>query len=333
MKQNGIRSMLGMLAIGLAAFAAAPAHAANEVVSRLGWASPDSMRDPYGIGANAFKQAVEAKSDGKIKVQFFPNRQLGDEKQLMEGVRFGTVDAAIATNSVLTQIEPAFLINDLPFLFTSAEQGRAVLDGEVGSILADKARAKGIVVLGYFEGGFRHMINNVKPVSQPADVSGVKYRVMQNPIFIDMFRALGGAAVPMAWGETFTAVQQGTIDGLEGTVGIAAAGKMFDVSKYLSLTNHTYSVGELMMSKRFFDRLSSEQQEIVKQAAREAVQAQRRLNDENTAALLVELRGQGVQVNEVQNMASFRDAMKPLHEQYRERIGAELYDKAMQAVQ
>jgi tripartite ATP-independent transporter DctP family solute receptor len=331
MRKNRFLRLIGAMAVSLtASLAIAPAHA--EQIIRLGWASPDSDRDPYGIGANAFKKAIEEKSNGEIKVQFYPNRQLGDERQLVEGVRFGTIDAAIATNAVLTQLEPAFLINDLPFLITDAQQGRDLLDGEVGAILTEKAMEKGIVVLGYLEGGFRHMINNVRPVVEPADVQGVKYRVMQNPLFIDMFTSLGGAAIPMAWGETFTAVQQGTIDGLEGTVGIAAAGKLFDVSKFLSLTNHTYSVGELMMSKRYFDQLTESQQELVREAGIEAVKAQRQLNEENTKTLLAELRSQGLQVNDIKDPLAFREAVKPLHEKYRDRIGPDLYDKAMQAV-
>ncbi|QAA94223.1 TRAP transporter substrate-binding protein [Pollutimonas thiosulfatoxidans] len=306
--------------------------ASAAVTIKLGWASPDSMQDPYGIGANAFKEAVEKRSNGEIKVEFYPNRQLGDERQLAEGVRFGTVDASIVTNSVLTQMDPAFMLNDLPFMYTNADQGRQLLDGEVGQILAEKAQSKGIIVLGYFEGGFRHMANNSQPVSAPGDVKGVKYRVMQSPLFIDMFNALGGSAIPMAWGETFTAVQQGTIDGLEGTVGILSAAKLFDVTKYLSLTNHTYSVGELLMSRRFYDRLSDDHKHIVREAAMEAVKRQRELNEKNTETLLADLKGQGLQVNEVADMKPFREAVRPLHDQYREKIGADLYDKAMSSI-
>src|SRR5690606_10911150 len=142
-------------------------------------------------------------------------------------------------------------------------QAHKVLDGPIGEQLAKKLAAKGVYVLGFMEGGFRNMINNRKPVAEPADVSGVKYRVMQNPVFIDMFSSLGGSAVPMAWGETFTAVQQGTIDGLEIPIAVINANKFNEVTKYLSLTNHTYSAIPLLVSKRSFDKLPDDLKKIV----------------------------------------------------------------------
>ncbi len=117
------------------------------------------------------------------------------------------------------------------------------------------------------EGGFRHMINNVRPVTKPEDVKGVKYRVMQNPVYIDMFSSLGGSAVPMAWGETFTAVQQGTIDGLEIPIAVIDSSKYYEVTKYLSLTNHTYSMIALLMSKKSYDKLPADLQKAVRARA------------------------------------------------------------------
>ena len=217
------------------------AMAQAKTIIKLGWTSSAGDTDPYAVGAREFKKAVEANSQGRIEVQLFPNRQLGDEKPMLEGMRLGTVDAGVITNAVIAQIEPAFQVNDLPFLYESEAQAQAVLDGPVGKKMAAKLDAKGIKLLGFMEGGFRNMINNVRPVLKPDDVKGVKYRVMQNPVFIGMFSSMGGNAVPMAWGETFTAVQQGTIDGLEIPLAVIDQNKYFEVTKYLSLTNHTYS--------------------------------------------------------------------------------------------
>ncbi len=160
---------------------------------------------------------------------------------MLEGMRLGTVDAGVITNAVIAQIEPAFQLNDLPFLYENEAQAQRVLDGPVGQKLAAKLESKGVKLLGWMEGGFRNMINNVRPVEKPDDVKGVKYRVMQNPVFIGMFSSLGGNAVPMAWGETFTAVQQGAIDGLEIPLAVIDQNKYFEVTKFLSITNHTYS--------------------------------------------------------------------------------------------
>ncbi|MFO7481901.1 TRAP transporter substrate-binding protein, partial [Oceanibaculum nanhaiense] len=207
------------LAVAVAALGiAAPASA--QTVMKLGWTTSDGAKDPYAIGARAFKDEVEKRTGGKIEVQLYPNRQLGDEKDMLEGMRFGTIDAGIITNAVVANVAPAFQLNDLPFLFSSEEQAHKVLDGDVGQRLGKELESKGLYVLGFMEGGFRNMINNVRRVVDPKDVGGVKYRVMQNPVYIDMFSSLGGSPVPMAWGETFTAVQQGTIDGLEIPVAV-----------------------------------------------------------------------------------------------------------------
>jgi len=147
-----------------------PAVASAQTVIKLGWTTTDGATDPYAIGARAFKAAVEKDTNGTVQVQLYPNRQIGDEKQVLEGIRFGTVDAGIVTNAVVAQMEPAFQINDLPFLYTSEAQAQKVLDGKVGADLAALLAKKNIVVLGYMEGGFRHMINNKKPVNAPADV-------------------------------------------------------------------------------------------------------------------------------------------------------------------
>ena len=179
-------ALLAALTLGLAGGAGAQ----QKVTLKLGWVTPDNPQDPYAAGAIIFKQAVERQSGGRIEVQLFPNRQLGDEKPLMEGLRFGTVDAAVITNAVVAQVEPAFQLNDLPFLFSSEAQAHRVLDGKVGQVLAKKLEAKGVIALAFMEGGFRHMINNVRPVNKPEDVKGVKYRVMQNPVYIEMFSSL-----------------------------------------------------------------------------------------------------------------------------------------------
>src|SRR3546814_8202339 len=121
-------------------------------------------------------QALEAESKGRVEVQLFPNRALGDEKPLREGMRLGTVEAGIVTNAVVAQVEPAFQINDLPFLYSDEVEAQKVLDGPVGDKLREKLEAKGVVLLGFMEGGFRAMINNVRPVFSPKDVEGVKYR-------------------------------------------------------------------------------------------------------------------------------------------------------------
>ena len=144
-------------------------RAQQKAVVKIGWTTSDGAADPYAAGARAFKLAAERESGGSIDVQLFPNRQLGDERQMLEGMRFGTVDASVITNAVIAQIEPAFQVNDLPFLFANEGQAHKALDGALGQELTRRLAAKGIVALGYMEGGFRNMINNKRPVNTPAD--------------------------------------------------------------------------------------------------------------------------------------------------------------------
>jgi TRAP-type transport system periplasmic protein len=320
-----------VLGIGLS-LAKSPAFAQDKIVIKFGWTSSTGETDPYAVGAREFKEAVEAGAKGRIEVQLFPNRQLGDEKPMIEGMRLGTVDAGAITNAVIAQIEPAFQLNDLPFLFENEAQAQKVLDGPVGQKLAAKLEKKGVLLLGFFEGGFRNMINNVRPVEKPEDVRGVKYRVMQNPVYINMFSSLGGNAVPMAWGETFTAVQQGTIDGLEIPLAVIDQNKYFEVTKYLSLTNHTYSVIGLVVSKRTYDRLPDDLKKVVRDAGATAVKAQRAVSAKAATAVLASLESKGMKINRISDVKAFRAAVQEVYAKVRGSIGEDLMKDALAAV-
>lgn len=322
------RTALGILA---SASLAAPALAQQKTVLKLGWTTGDGAQDPYAIGARTFKEEVEKASGGRIEVQFFPNRALGDERPMIDGMRLGTVDMGIITNAVIAQVEPAFQINDMPFLFRDEAQAQRVLDGAVGDQLRQRLETRGVVALGYMEGGFRHMINNVRPVNTPDDLKGVKYRVLQSPIYIGMFTALGGTAVPMAWGETFTAVQQGAVDGLEIPAAVIDSNKYNEVTKYLSLTNHIYSMIGLLVSKRTFDRLPADLKTAVRDAAKAATARQRSEAGANARKIVEQLRAKGMQVNALPDVAPFRRAVMPMYESFRQQIGAEIVRDALAA--
>lgn len=328
------RFLLHVLSVSAMLLIAVP-HATlaqDKTVLKLGWPSGDSAQDPYAVGARTFKTAVERSSRGRIEVQLFANRALGDEKQLMEGMRFGTADAGIVTNAVIAQIEPAYQVNDLPFLYGNEAQAQRVLDGATGRKMSKKLESKGLVVLGYMEGGFRNMINNVRPVQKPEDVKGVKYRVMQNPVYIDMFSSMGGSAVPMAWAETFTAVQQGAVDGLEIPVAVVDQNKFYEVTKFLSLTNHTYSVILLLMSKRSFDKLPADLKQAVLEAGATATGAQRQASYAAARSLVASLEAKGMKVNQVTDIAPFRKSVMPVYEKFRKSIGPEIYEEVLAAV-
>jgi tripartite ATP-independent transporter DctP family solute receptor len=302
------------------------------ITIRLGWTTSDSPLDPYAITAHEFAAALEELAPGQFDVRFFPSNQLGDERQMLEGMTFGTLDAGVITGTAIATMEPAFQLNDLPFLYGSREDAHRVLDGSVGQELLNRLEPRGIIGLGFSEAGFRHTINNVRPINTPEDYSGIKLRMQPSQIFIDSFQALGANPVPMAWGETFTAVQQGTVDGLEIPLAVIAANRFSEVTDYLSLTGHAYNALALLMAQSTFNKLSSEQQDIVRQAAEMAIERQREMNAENQEHILEQLQEQGFQINEVENPAAFRERTLGVYEEYRESIGSELVDRALEEV-
>jgi tripartite ATP-independent transporter DctP family solute receptor len=317
-----------------AIFFSVTAAAAAPIVLKLGWCTSAGKSDPYAIGCRQWKKALEELAPGQFDVQLFPNRQLGDEKEMLEGLSFGTIDMAIITNSPISRIALPFQVNDQPFVYANKEQAYKVLDGPIGLELMKSLEAKNIIGFGFAEGGFRQMINNVRPVLTPGDVEGIKWRVMPNPVYIEMFRSLGGNAVPMAWGEVFTAVQQGTIDGLEIQIAVIYNNGYYEVAKYLSLTNHTYSaLGVLMAKRTYHKKLTKEQQDAVRKAARKAIDTERRMNTKNVEELIDKLKGKGMHVNRVKDPKAFRAKVKPVYEKFRPTIGSDLLDRVLAAVE
>ncbi len=307
------------------------ARAADKIVIKLGWATSDAKQDSFAIAARAFKAALSEKAGARFSVELYPNRQIGDEKQLIEGLRLGTVTAAVISNGVYSQVVPSFQLNDLPFLYAKESQVFQVMDGDIGKKLSAKLEAKGIAMLAYLAGGYRHMLNNKRPVLTPADVVGVKYRVHNN-VALNMYQKLDASPVPMAWGETTTALQQGAVDGLDLPIGVMDSLKIYEVVKYLSLTGHTYSGAALSMSKRFFDKLSDADKMAVRQAAQVAAGKQRAENAANEQKILDTLAKKGLKINEVADKAAFRTKVLALYEKLRGDIGSDILDATLASV-
>lgn len=321
------------LALTVAAILPLAGHAqAADIELKLAWLTADSPTDPYAITAHAFKDELEAAMPGRVEVSLFPNRQLGDDKEILEGLQFGTIDLGVITNAVVANLEPTYQLVDLPFLFGSAEQAHDVLDGPIGDELAANLREHDVVSLGAAEGGFRNMINNTRPVRTPEDVEGVKYRTMQNPVFIEMFSSLGGSPVPMAWGEVFTAMQQGTVDGLEIPASVVNSNNYADVTKYLSFTRHTYSAIHLLMSERSFEGLPEDVQDAVLAAGEAAIAAQREAVAAAEADVVRALREKGMEINDIEDVGAFRARVRPVYDQFEPTIGSELLQATLDAV-
>jgi len=293
------------------------AHAINE-------------EDVFHKTALYFKDAVEARTNGEVTVTIFPNAQLGDERNLLESLRMGTVDMGIITGGPVINFLPAFGVLDLPFLFSSPEHAHRVLDGPIGAGFLEDMERLGWKGLAYGERGFRNLTNSRRPVERPEDMSGLRIRVMQNQIYIDTFTTLGANAVPMAWTEALTALQQGTIDGQENPLNVIVAFNINDSNRYLSLTRHAYSPNVILMSMRTWNRLTPEHQRIVSESALEAAQFNRNYNSAREAEWLQLLKDRGMQVTQP-DLALFMEAVRSVYEEYEQQFGRELIQSILDA--
>lgn len=291
------------------------AHAVNE-------------QDAFHVAAMKIKEVIEEGTNGEIEVSLFPNAQLGDERTLLENIRMGVVDMVITTGGPVINFMPEFGVFDLPFLFRDTEHAYKVLDGEIGQGILDRMEQVGWKGLAYGERGFRDLTNSQHEVVRPEDMKGLKIRLMENPIYVETFRVLGANAVPMAWSETLTALQQKTIDGQENPINVIYSYKLCDSQKYLTLTHHTYSPNVIMISFRAWNSLTPEQQELVARAAKEGAQANRDIDNKMTAEWLEYLKEHGMVVTEPDGEA-FREAVKPIYEEYGAKFGTDLI-KAIQ---
>jgi tripartite ATP-independent transporter DctP family solute receptor len=280
-------------------------------------------QDVFHEAALKFKESVESKTGGELTVSIFPNATLGDERNLLESLKMGTVDMGIITGGPIINFLPSFGVLDLPFIFSTPEHAYKVLDGPVGQGFIKEMEGQGWKALAYGERGFRNLTNSKRPVVKPEDMKDLKIRVMQNQIYIDSFTALGANAVPMAWTEALTALQQGTIDGQENPLNVIAAYKINESNKYLSITRHAYAPNVIIMSMRTWRKLAPEQQAIVQESAILAAKHNRDLDNESEAQWLQSLKDAGMEVAEP-DIALFREAVSSVYEKYEQQFGKEL---------
>jgi tripartite ATP-independent transporter DctP family solute receptor len=278
-------------------------------------------KDPYHYNALKFKEIVEQKTNGKVKVEVYPNAVLGDERTLVEGMQVGTVDMGIITNGPIANFLPEIAVFEMPFLFASPEEAYKVLDGEVGQKVLKKLEQVNLKGLAFSERGFRNLTNSKRPVKKPEDVAGLKIRVMENPVYIETFKALGANAVPMAWTEALTAFQQGAVDGQENPINVAYAFKLYETQKYLSFTRHTYAPATILMSKKLFDSLDKETQDIIVSVAQETAQLTRKWIAEQMQEQLKVLKENGMEIEENPDIPAFQEAVKPVYEKYGKKFG------------
>ncbi|WP_102347436.1 TRAP transporter substrate-binding protein [Bacillus sp. Marseille-P3661] len=289
---------------------------------------------PQYIALLKFKEIVEEQTNGSIKVETYHSGQLGDDRTMTEALQLGTQEVTIPSTAPIANFLPAFSVFDFPFLFPNEQVADAVLDGPVGQKFLDMLPEQNLVGLAYWENGFRDLTNSVRPVATAADMKGLKIRTMENDLHLEAFRALGANPTPMAFTELFTALQQGTVDGQENPYATIYLQKFNEVQKYISDTHHIYSPFVFLMSKSFYDGLTPEQQEIVKNAAVEAGKYNREINREANDKYLADLQEAGMTYTAITPEArqEMVDLVQPTIDKYAEQIGADLVKEVYDAV-
>ncbi len=324
-----------LIAIGtLAAFAmAAPANAQfAERTLRL--SNGVNADHPVGNGVAKMNACVGEKSGGKMKINAFWGAALGNDLQATQALRSGTQEMVIPSTSPLVGILPALGVFDLPFLFASSKEADAVLDGPFGKYITDMMPSVGLVNLAYWENGFRNMTNSRRAITKWEDFQGVKVRVMQNNIFLDTFKNMGANAIPMAFGEVFTALETKAIDGQENPFVTIDTSKFYEVQKFLSITNHAYTPFMVLYSKKMFDELSKDEQKALYDCALVGRDEQRKVVRELSDKSLTKLKAAGMAVNELApaEQARIREQAKVVYAKHAPTIGQEVVDKMMAAL-
>lgn len=290
---------------------------------------------PEYKGLLKFKEIVEEKTNGSIVVETYPSAQLGDDRTTAEGIQLGTLEVTIPSTAPMVNFVPEMAVFDIPFLFPDEKTADAVLDGPVGQKLMEKFESQQMVALAYWENGFRNLTNSKHEVKSMADFKGLKIRTMENEFHIEAFKRLGANPTPMAMGEVFTALQQGTVDGQENPFPTIYLEGFYEVQDYVTDTKHIYSPFIFLMGKKFYDGLTEEEQTIVKEAAIEAGKYEREMIREENENSLKGLKEKGMTYTELTPEAreEMKKAVQPVVDKISDKVGKELVDEIRQAVE
>jgi tripartite ATP-independent transporter DctP family solute receptor len=321
--------MLRTLAASLATaalFVAGAGHAQDIQARTIKFPSASNKGHPQVLGVEKFAELVKQKSAGKLNVRPFPGGVLGPDLQIVSGMQGGTIEMNVMNASLLAGNVKEMTIFDLPYLFSNVKEADAIADGPVGKRLLDKLQERGLVGLAYWDLGFRQMHTTKRPITKADDFKGVKMRVIPTPIYVDLLNAFGATAVPMPFTETYTALEQGAIDGMTNPLLNILDGKYNEVSKHLTLTNHMYTPQVVIVSKKFWDKLSADEKKILQDAATETAAYQRKAARDEAARVLAELKKRGMIVHELspEEINKLRERAKPVVDKYTKEIGEPL---------
>jgi tripartite ATP-independent transporter DctP family solute receptor len=317
-KHLGLVALAVLVVAALALPDGRPATAADRTL-RFGHIWPPE--GGWGGAAQRFADLVGQRTGGKIAIKVFPSSQLGNERELEEGLQIGNVDFTFGGPGVLTNFDPAIGIFDMPFMFRDYAHANRVMDGPIGQQVWDSLRGKaGIRVLGSGAQGFRYILTRTRPVKAIDDLKGLKIRVPEAETFLRTFRLLGANPVGVPWGETYLAVQNGVVDGLEGVPDVILNQKMFEVGKYIAKTGHIMATLQLLMSEKTYQGLTPDVRKVIDETGLEVWQAQRAAAQAGNEKAEAELATKGLQLAAV-DIKPFQAAVRPFWDEWAKKTG------------
>ena len=329
----GKRDAMRLAAAGaLAGTFGRPAFAQSKVVFKASDVHPEGY--PTVTAVEEMGKALEQGSGGRLSVQMYASMQLGGEKEAIEQAQIGAIALARVSVGALGPVVNDLNVLNLPFLFRSVDHSRKVLDGEIGQELLDKVTnspTANLIGLCWMDAGARNMYDTKRPITDMADLKGLKVRVMGNPMFVDMMNALGGNGVAMGYDQVFTALQTGVVDGAENNPPSFVFDNHYQVAKYYTLTEHLIVPEMLVFSRPVWNKLSKDDQALVKKLGREAQMRERVLWDEYQDKALAKMKEGGIHVVTLKDKAPFQAAVKPVWDKYAPQFAEVI--KRIQAVQ
>ena len=284
-------------------------------------------------GLVKFGEIVEKESAGKIKFEIFTDGVLGGDRQTLEGLQMGTIQVSTVSTGPIAAFAPRMDAFDLPFLFKDKATAFKVLDGPIGQEVLNDLDKVGMIGLGYWENGFRHLTNSKRAVLTAEDIKGLKIRTLESKVHVETWKMLGANPTPMSFTQLYTALEQKTVDGQENPFGNIKTSKMNEVQKYLTKTGHVYNASPLLISKKFWDTLSDGEKDIMKKAAQEAKVYERGLNEKEDQDYETYLAANGMTISNLNpgEKDKIITILKPLYADVATRIGGDLVQRLQEA--
>lgn len=314
--------------LALVTWAVAPAGAGAPIQIKVGHVNPPG--DPSYDAWEFFKKTLEAKSNGRFAVSLYPAGQLGEERELIEQAKMGSVDLVTVNSAPLSLHFPKFELFVLPYLFRDEPHLQRFVDGPVGQKLAEEfEKTTNTKLLAYWANGVRHTFLPKKAITGPDDFKGVKVRVMNNEVYIGLFNALGAMPTPMAYGEVYTALSTGVIDAAENDTSGYLAMKFYEPAKYFSMTNHVVALKIALANPAFLNKIPADLRPLFDQVTKETRDWQRNRYAEKQKMDIEWMKTNKVFVNEVKDLSAFQAKVKPLWDKYTPKIGKELIEQAL----